>query len=343
MRNCILRIIVLLLFLLPVARTALAVDIAFVTVGDAGNAADPDTGYGRVDYDYRIGKYDVTAGQYCEFLNAVAKGADPYGLYNANMNVVVHNGGCNIIRSGAAGNYGYSVAADWANRPVNFVSWGDAARFCNWLNNGQLTGNAGAASLEYGAYTLGGANTDTMLIQVTRNLDSKYFIPSLNEWYKAAYFDPNKNGAGQPGYWLTPLKHGTLPSNILDPAGTNNANFFDLSGTGNHSYTIGGPYWRTEVGAFASSPSPWGTFDQGGNVGNFVESPADATHFRAFGTDFASVWTGMSKWDFDEMYPTDEVEGGGFRIGAPGIPEPSVLLMLLIGAMAGLFWWNRSK
>ena len=58
-----------------------------VTVGNPGNA--PDTRYnaisvGSVGYAYQIGKYEVTAGQYTEFLNAVAK-ADPNGLYNTAM------------------------------------------------------------------------------------------------------------------------------------------------------------------------------------------------------------------------------------------------------------------
>ena len=109
--------------------------LEFVTVGDAGNAADADTGYGAVAYEYRIGKYDVTAGQYAEFLNAAAKTSDPYGLYREHE--------CRGEQPGAAtssGRHGgqlqLHVAADWANRPVNFVSWGDAARFCNWLQTG---------------------------------------------------------------------------------------------------------------------------------------------------------------------------------------------------------------
>ncbi len=67
-----------------------------VTVGDAGNAADT-TGYGSVDYTYNIGKYNVTAAQYCDFLNAVAA-TDTYGLYNASMSSY---SGCGITRTGA--------------------------------------------------------------------------------------------------------------------------------------------------------------------------------------------------------------------------------------------------
>ena len=86
------------------AAAAQAINIDFVPVGDAHNDADADTGFGRVDYDYNIGKYDVTAKEYCEFLNAVAKVSDTYGLYNTKMNVAVNGEGCNIVRSLQAGN-----------------------------------------------------------------------------------------------------------------------------------------------------------------------------------------------------------------------------------------------
>jgi len=122
-----------------------AVVIETVPVGNPGNPDDtryrsPRYVAGGVDYVYNIGKYEVTAGQYTEFLNAVAD-TDTYGLYNTNMTSSGGNDkGCNIQRSGSSGSYTYSVASDWANRPVNFVSWGDAVRFCNWLHNGQPTG-----------------------------------------------------------------------------------------------------------------------------------------------------------------------------------------------------------
>ena len=71
--------------------------IETVTVGNPGN--DDDTrgdGYGGVDYVYSIGTYEVTAGQYTEFLNAVA-GDDAYRLYDASMWT---GRGCQIERTG---------------------------------------------------------------------------------------------------------------------------------------------------------------------------------------------------------------------------------------------------
>ena len=131
-----------------------AVTIEMVPVGNPGNA--PDTRYngisvGSVRYAYQIGKYEVTAGQYTEFLNAVAD-ADPNGLYNTAMGDPSGYLGANIQQIGSSPNYSYTVAADWANRPVNYVSFWDAARFANWLHNGQPTGAQGPGTTEGGAY-----------------------------------------------------------------------------------------------------------------------------------------------------------------------------------------------
>ena len=70
-----------------------AVEMATVTVGNPGNAADTN-GYGAVDYSFDIGKYEVTAGQYTEFLTAVASNTDPYGLYSEEM--LTDDEGCKI-------------------------------------------------------------------------------------------------------------------------------------------------------------------------------------------------------------------------------------------------------
>jgi len=247
------------------------VNIPTVTVGNPGNALDehamnnhPD-GFGAVDYTYNISKYEVTAGQYTGFLNAVAA-TDTYGLYNSKMSSLSF-AGCMIQQNTLPdGTHNYSVASDWTNRPVNYVSWGDAARFANWLQNGQPTGAQGLATTENGAYYLNGKTTNADLLTVSRQANWKWAIANEAEWYKAAYYDPNKLGGA--GYWNYATRTDSIPSNVLgtptDPG--NNATFY-LNGT----FTLGSPYYFTEVGAHENSASAYGTYDQNGNVWEWTE------------------------------------------------------------------------
>src|ERR1051325_949782 len=159
--------VAILAWLAMSAAEATLIQIQTVPVGDPGNANDPSTGgfYGGVGYAYNIGKYEVTVGQYTAFLNSVAA-TDTYGLYNISMFGAANIAG--IYRHGASGTYSYSVIGS-ANHPITYVSWGDAARFANWLNNSQPTGAEGAGTTETGAYSLNGAVTDAALNAVSRN------------------------------------------------------------------------------------------------------------------------------------------------------------------------------
>src|SRR6476659_8329444 len=143
---------------LVTALAAAAITIDTVPVRNVGNSNDPATGnlYGGVSYVYSIGKYEVTVGQYSAFLNAVGA-TDTYALYNASMATSPNIAG--IARSGASGSYTYGVIGS-ANHPVTYVSWASAARFANWLNNGQPTGAQNASTTEDGAYTLNGATSN---------------------------------------------------------------------------------------------------------------------------------------------------------------------------------------
>ncbi len=295
--------------------------IETVPVGNPGNAAD-STGYGAVDYAYNIGTYEVTAGQYTEFLNAVAA-TDTYGLYNASMDS--NSYGCQITRNGTSDSYSYSVASAWANRPVNCVSWGDSARFANWLHNGQPTGAQGPTTTEDGTYYLNGAITDAALLAVSRETDGKWAITSEDEWYKAAY---HKNDGATGNYFDWPTSSDSLPSNDLvntDPG--NNATFYD------NGYTIGSPYYRTDVGAHENSESPYDTFDQGGNVQEWNEAILGSYRGLRGGSFYGSdISLRASYRGYDD--PTFEGSSIGFRVSE--VPEPGSMAFLALGAVGVL-------
>lgn len=302
------------------------VNLDMVTVGDPGNA--PDTrystpGFGSVGYLYRIGRYEVTAAQYCDFLNHKAK-SDPYGLYNTSMDTANKPSGCNIKRTGSPGNYNYSVDIEWGNRPVNFISFWDACRFVNWLHNGQGDGDT-----ETGAYTLNGTNDE--FGNVSRNPEARWFVPNENEWYKAAYY---KGGSLDAGYWDFPTQSNDVPGRDVSDVSGNNANYYQ-TGSG---YTIGAPYFRTIVGEFKNSRSYYGTYDQGGNVAERNETVTEV-HLGRYcrgirGGSFnqsANQMRASSRTTF--YYPTEEsdgVTGLSFRVAAV-IPEPSAILVLASG------------
>lgn len=330
--------------LLLSATSARALDIETVMVGNAGNAGEwsghgyggwgPDRICGAVDYTYRIGKYEITAGQYCEFLNAVAQ-MDTYGLYHAQMDYDAYpdSRGCNIKRSGEAGNYSYTVDPNWARRPVNYVTWGDAARFCNWLANGQPTGSQDLTTTEDASYYLNGSTSNEALLAVTRTANAKWVIPSEDEWYKAAYYDPAKPGG--PGYWNYPTGSDDVPSNVLDANGTNNVNYLQAA------YTLGSPYYRTEVGAFANSCGPYGTFDQGGNVREWNEGVGYYGPHRGLrGGSFDDLHNQPLAVERDAAPPEWGLSFVGFRVAY--VPEPASLLLLALGGLAVMQKWRRT-
>jgi formylglycine-generating enzyme required for sulfatase activity len=179
----------------------------FVTVGDNGNSADT-TGFGAVSYEYKIGKYLITNSEYCLFLNAVAV-TDTYGLYSTQMSSERVGG---ITRSGSSGSYSYAVKTNYENKPVYFISWFGLARYCNWLHNSY-------GSTETGAYTLNGASTGI----INKNAGAKYYIPTENEWYKAAYY---KGGGTTKGYWRFATQSDKTPTPVnASPIGNGTINY----------------------------------------------------------------------------------------------------------------------
>jgi len=271
-----------------ITSASATVTMDWVLVGNANNAADPLTGYGSVDHAYQIGKYEVTYAQYGEFLNAKGQ-SNANDIYNSSM------AGYGITQLGSSGSFSYTVTSAIANRPVIYVSWFDAARFANWMMNGK-----GSGDMESGAYTLSNATSG----MITANAGAQVYIPSENEWYKAAYYN-----AANTSYSLYPNGHNTIS--------TADANY------GSSAYT--------DVGSYSAGASSYGTFDQGGNVWEWndavIGSDREIRGGACDGYDFDMRSSSHSPAD-----PTYEGPTVGFRLAS--VPEPtSILLSILTSGM----------
>jgi sulfatase modifying factor 1 len=292
------------------------ISIATVPVGNAGNAPDNNTGslYGEVDYNYSVDKYDVTNAQYAAFLNAVAA-TDTYGLYDPGMASSFPNG---ISRSGSSGSFAYGVVGN-PNYPVTPVTFWDSTRFANWLENGQPTGPEGPGTTETGTYTLtaSGIADNT----VTRNANSIWAITSENEWYKAAYYSPTTHS-----YYTYATQSNNAPSNVLSATATNNANYY--AGGFTDSVNV-----LTPVGAFAASPSAYGTYDQTGDLFDWNETIGGSTRDLRGGA-YGSTAFDASSAIRANVSPTNDNDDIGFRLVelAP-VPEPASLGIVTVVAV----------
>jgi sulfatase modifying factor 1 len=323
------------------------VTIDTVTVGDAGNAADT-TGYGAVNYAFSIGKYEVTISQYNTFLNSVASvTSDSYivNLWNTQHNDPLEGSGRGISRSGAgtlASPYSYSVIGS-GNRPISFVSWFDAARFANWINNGATNG----ASTEAGAYTLNGATSGI----ITANPGAIWRLPTEDEWYKAAYY---KGGGTNAGYWVYPTQSDTAPGNNIGGA-ANQANYYagDYAVTQQPQPRVNTQNYLTDVGAFSNSASAYGTFDQGGNLFEWNDAVINDSRRGFRGGQWAGDEVLLQSSSRVSLLPWSETTATGFRLASaasPGpdpaaVPEPGQIAasLLLLGGIGGYVFLKRRK
>ena len=317
---------VMLAVLLLGLGSSVAMAIEMVTVGDPGNVADTEAlPQGAVPYTYNIGKYEVNATEYGAFLNATSA-TDTYGTYDPIMGGDFYYGSnAQIARTGSPGSYVYTVAAGWANRPICPVSWGNAARFANWMHNGMPNGAQGLSTTEDGAYFLNGATTDAQLNVVTREADWQWAIPTMDEWYKAAYY---KGGGTNAGYYQWPTMNDTAPGrDMADPDG-NNAN---IAGT---PVPIDPPYYLTQGGEFQNSESPYGTFDQAHNVWEWTEGlTPDGNYGYMYGgaMDNNTNYSDAGNPPRTDMNRSLGVSIQGFRVVQ--VPEPASLTIL---ALAGI-------
>ena len=306
----------LVLAALVVALDARAVTIDWVEVGPAYSpdrppptdclTSPPDCGF--VDHAYFISKYETTNAQYAEFLNAKAA-SDPMLLYNPSMEGDNFSGG--ITRSGVSGSFTYTAKVDFENKPVTYVSFYDALRFANWLHNGQ-----GSGDTETGAYTItpDGITNNT----IARNPGANVFLTSENEWYKAAY-------AGFDGLSATYFDY---------PAGTNTATVCAApTATANRANCDVAVGAVTNVGAYTGSASPYGTFDQGGNVYEWNETRSGSLNrgFRGGSwLNYGGILAASVPLFNDATSEDDYI---GFRVASLA-PEPGTGMLVMACVLA---------
>ena len=279
-----------------------AFTMEFVTIGNPGNVADT-TGSpnpaGAVSYTYNIGKYEVSR----DMINK-ANTAGSLGITLEDMT-----------------NYG----GNGVNRPSAGISWNEAATYVNWLNTS--TGGTAAYKFVGGTFQLwsstdAGYNASNMF----RNSLAKYWLPSSNEWYKAAYGNLN-------GTW----------NNYA--TGSDSAPTAVASGTAANTAVYSGQSGPADITS-AGGLSPYGTMGQGGNMWEWNETAFDGSNntagesrelrggawSRSSSTLVASGRAGIDPADGSPTY--------GFRVAS--VPEPSALSLLAIG-LGGLALVRRRK
>jgi formylglycine-generating enzyme required for sulfatase activity len=268
----------------------------FVTIGNPGNAADT-TGspnpVGSVAYIYNIGKYEVSRGQIDK-----ANAAGSLGITMSDM-----------------GSY---VGGNGVNRPATGVSWYEAATYVNWLNTSRPGGTAaykfdGSGNFQLWSAGDAGYNANNLF----RNSLAKYWLPSSNEWYKAAYGNLN-------GTWNDyPTGSNFAPTAVASGTAANTAVY--------DQYLADGTADITSAGGL----SPYGTMGQGGNVSEWNETAMDGSNNLA---DENREYRGGAWYDSSAYLVASSRNSGrasmeyfpiGFRVAS--VPEPAALSLLAIG------------
>ena len=306
--------------------------IDFVTISGDTNPTIEQTneggldGYGIVGNDYRMGVHEITNDQWDKFkaeLSPVAVTGDPLSAYNTDP---------------------YWTGA---NIPTNRVSWYEAAQFVNWLNTStghqaayKFTGTQGDGESDSDPYTLavwsaGEASGGTNLY---RHKDAFYYIPTEDEWVKAAYW----NGTTIQDY---ATKDNTSPSEWTPTGGPNS-----------DGQAAGWNYCYAYLDNTSSNDQPWdvtagyspeelnGTFDMMGNVSEYMESPHSDPSYGAGsirglrGASYVYYGSGLASLASSHRSNSDaysESKNFGFRV-ASEVPEPATLSLLALGGLAML-------
>ena len=310
----------------------------FVTIGDPNNTADT-TGYGAVSQTFDIMKFEFTNQQYVQFLNSVdPNGNRTNGIYNASIGSNAR-GGISLTSGNSAGSK-YAVKTNMGNKPVIYVSWFDAARVSNWLHNGATS----SSSMETGAYTL---NTWTTGNALALNIGAKFFIPSENQWYKAAYY---KGGGTNAGYWPYATQSNTLPTPVTaNSTGVGSAGSSGNFANYNSAADWGSPVQNGNVTTVGTNggPSAYGAFDMIGNVAEWNDLNSSSSNEVVRGGNWSALSNFLSSSSRLVYNRNLEATSIGFRVASlssdAAIPEPSMMVIGMVFGLGGLAAKRRLK
>lgn len=314
--------------------------IDWVTVGAVNNRAydGPDpfnlvAGRGSVGYEYKIGRTEVTTGQWLGFFNAALARPDPLPFASTIWWGTPVIWGATRDTSYTGPGARYRLRTDVANAemlPVSGITWRQAAILCNWLHNDRGTA---AGAFMNGAYDV---NTFTPEVanpvfndQAVHSPGARYWIPTLDEYMKAVHFDPNANGGAgrwwqQPNGTDTPLIYGPPPSFGGDGTGQANAGF---------SLPNAAQY-RIPLGAYPEVMSPFGLLDAAGGTTEWLQDifrANDRMYRMSEGSGWGtSAFNGQDAvWGHGADSPHSPFADRGFRLSS-AIPGPSSTLVLVI-------------
>ena len=276
----------------------------FTTIGNPGNSADT-TGYGSVGYAYRISTYEISQNQ----INA----ATASGLQNV-------------------------TAGAWSgDLPAGNMSWYEAAAFVNWLNTSTGFARAYNLSRTGGAWNMAlwtAADNGYDANNLYRNAQAKYFLPSENEFYKAAF--GKSDGSG---YYRYPTGGDSAPTAVTSGTALGTAVY-------NQAWIPPGPASIYQAGGRSS----YGTRAQGGNIQEWQESAADGTNDNVGDNRMVrgGYWyvagDALDSSTRSSYGPSTDIVNLGFRVtSVVAVPEPSTCASLLAGLACGGYTLFRRR
>jgi formylglycine-generating enzyme required for sulfatase activity len=313
--------------------------VDFVTISSPGNAPinDPGApsnsraqGRGRVDYEYKIGRTEVTTAQWVEFLDSYARQPSPHPFWSWD-GPIFWGGSGNEFSSFRVGD-----GPNAARLPVTGITWRMAAMYCNWLHNGKGSSPNALVTGAYDTTTWGDLPGNFGFTDAPRRLPgAQYYIPTLDEQLKATYYDPHRFGQDQPGYWT--WRNSSTGPGISGPPG--------VGTTSNAWVDPNFPFseWSIPLGAYPSSLSPWGLLDTSGGASEWLEDVLSVDGVPTYRRNVGSNAGPSSTLAADSLHsgiggdaPYVRSSTQGLRIGAivpaPGCGALGAVLMISFGA-----------